>query len=153
MFLCLQRSRISFQVQQKNLGWLFSKHLIITSTLYDMFYVQFKYPMCRDGTSWKPATLCLPWLSLSRCRSQLAVAAEVCWPAWGQLGECISLRRVKMSEEARIPAYRSGFAFLGHTPLTVSTLTCLLSVWVPARGQECVYAHACGRVHVCVRLF
>ena len=48
-----------------------------------------------------------------------------------------------MSEEAQIPAQRSGFAFLGHTPPPVSTLTYLLSVWVPARGQECVCVLEC----------
>lgn len=42
--------------------------------------------------------------------------------------ESISLRSVKMSEESQIPAQRSGFAFLGHTPPPVSTLTYLLSV-------------------------
>lgn len=40
----------------------------------------------------------------------------------------VSLKSVKMSEEAEIPAHGSGFAFLGHTPAPVSTLTYLLSV-------------------------
>lgn len=55
----------------------------------------------------------------------------------------VSLKSVKMSEEAQIPAWRSGFAFLGHTPAPVSTLTYLLSVWEPARGLECACVHVC----------
>lgn len=55
-----------------------------------------------------------------------------------------------MSEEAQIPVQRSGFAFLGHTPPPVSTLTYLLSVIVPARGQECVCA--CVRAYLCTHV-
>lgn len=57
-----------------------------------------------------------------------------------------------MSEEVQIPAQRSDFAFLGHTPPPVSILTYLLSVWVPARGQECVCMCICVCVWVCVHV-
>lgn len=57
--------------------------------------------------------------------------------------DSVSLRSVKMSEEAQIPGQRSDFAFLGHTPPPVSTLTYLLSVRVPARGRECACVCLC----------
>ena len=79
-------------------------------------------------------------MTLCSCLSTLPGTAR---PSY----ESVSLRRVKMSEEARIPAQRSGFAFQGHTPQPVSTLTYLLSVWVPARGLECVCMCVC--VYTC----
>lgn len=86
-------------------------------------------------------------MTLCGCSSALPASAR---PSH----ESVSLRSVKMSEEAQIPAQRSGFAFLGHTPPPVSTLTYLLSVWVPARGQECacvyVFVHVC--VCICVHM-